>query len=74
VKLRWILLAIGLLAACTSPEATRVRAGGSGADVRNVGPVVRMHEGSDPYWHTRTIRGAGGPPLDAARQADSLSR
>jgi hypothetical protein len=74
VKLGWILLAMGLLAACTSPEATRVRAGGSGADVRNVGQVVRMHEGSDPYWHTPTIRGAGSPPLDSARQADRLSR
>jgi hypothetical protein len=45
----------GLLAACTSPEATRTRAGGPGADVGNRGPVVMLHDGADPYWHTPRV-------------------
>jgi hypothetical protein len=71
------VLAVALaatLAACASPEATRQRAGGRGADVGNVGPVVRMHEGSDPYWRTPTVRDVRPMPLDSARQADRLSR
>jgi hypothetical protein len=42
----------GVLVACTSPEATRMRAGGPGADTGNHGRVVQMHEGSSPYWRT----------------------
>jgi hypothetical protein len=42
----------GALAACTSPEATRMRAGGPGADTGNHGREVQMHEGSQPYWRT----------------------
>ena len=61
-------------AACASPEATRTRAQGRGADVRNVHEVVRMHEGSDPYWRTPKVAGIQAPPLDPARQADRLSR
>jgi hypothetical protein len=45
----------GLLAACTSPEATRTRAGGPGADVGNRGPVVVLHDGADPYWRTPRV-------------------
>ena len=63
-----------MVTACASPEATRVRGGGSGADVRNVGGVVAMHEGSDPYWRTPRVKGLAGPALDSARQADRLSR
>jgi len=75
VKLAWIVAALGLLlAACTSPEGTRMRGQGRGGDVRNVGEVARMHEGSDPYWHTPRARGVGTPPIDSARQADRLSR
>jgi hypothetical protein len=51
-------LALGLamvLAACTSPEATRTGAGGPGADTGNHGRVVEMHEGSQPYWSTRRL-------------------
>ena len=62
------------LGACASPEATRTRAHGQGADVRNVGPLVKMHEGSDPYWRTRRLSGIGGPPLEPARQVAQLSR
>ena len=42
----------GALAACTSPEATRMSAGGPGADTGNHGRIVQMHEGSNPYWRT----------------------
>lgn len=71
----WLALPLAAtLAACTSPEATRVRADGRGADVGNVGEVVRMHEGSDPYWRTPVVRGLGAMPLETARQADRLSR
>jgi hypothetical protein len=45
--------AIGVvLPACNSPEATRLRAGGPGADIGNRNPVLEMHEGSKPYWKT----------------------
>jgi len=65
---------IAVLAGCTSPEATRARAQGRGGDVGNVGPVVKMHEGSDPYWRTRRAPGIAGPSLEPARQAAQLSR
>ena len=74
---RATLLALPLivvLAGCTSPEATRARAQGRGGDVGNVGPVVKMHEGSDPYWRTRRVPGIDGPSLEPARQAAQLSR
>ena len=41
-----------LLAACNSPEATRMRSGGRGGDIGNRGAGVEMHEGSRPYWQT----------------------
>jgi len=69
-----VLPVVLLLAACTSPEATRTRAHGRGADVGNVGAVVKMHEGSDPYWRTHRLAGIGGPPLETSRQASQLSR
>jgi len=50
----WVVLA-GLCLGCTSPEATRTRAGGPGADVGNRGEIVSMHDGSDPYWGTPRI-------------------
>jgi hypothetical protein len=62
------LLALAALAACTSPEATRQRAGGSGADVGNRGRV-ELHAGADPYAKTpvlvpqaRTAEVAASPP------------
>jgi hypothetical protein len=45
---------LAALGACTSPEATRQRAGGPGADVGNRRDVVELHEGADPYWRTPT--------------------
>lgn len=62
------------LAACTSPEATRTRGGGPGADKGNRGDVVLMHEGSRPYAGTPRLIPTDPPPLDGARQAHLLSR
>jgi hypothetical protein len=51
-----LVVALSVTAGCTSPEATRLRAGGQGADVGNRGPV-QLHSGSDPFYRTPT-RGA----------------
>lgn len=69
-------LALGAIAVgCSSPEATRLRAGGAGADSGNRAPVVQMHEGSEPYWKTpRRLADRVQAPIDVARQADRLSR
>jgi len=70
-----VLVACAALAACRSPEATRTRGGGLGADVNNRPATARMHEGSQPYWKTpRRIDRKQQGPLDAAAQADRLSR
>ena len=69
-----VALAALACAACTSPEATRLRAGGPGADVGNHGRIVAMHEGSQPYWNTPRVPGIAGPSIEAASQADRLSR
>jgi hypothetical protein len=73
---RWMLVACVLVAlgACASPEATRMRGGGPGADVGNSAPTMMMHEGSDPYFGTkRLIEPYGQKDLAPARQADRLS-
>jgi hypothetical protein len=73
---RLILLVVAALTAiaCTSPEATRQRGGGPGADVGNRGPVVQLHEGSRPYYDTpRLIGSYGGADLEPGRQAHRLS-
>lgn len=62
------------LAACASPETTRTRGGGPGADVGNRGQVVEMHEGSQPFWKTPDLIPTKHPPLAPASQADQLSR
>ena len=67
-------LAVVALAACTSPEAERVRGGGPGADVGNRGNPVVMHEGSRPYAGTPNLIPAASPPLGPASQAATLSR
>ena len=73
-------LALGLalaaaLASCTSPESTRMRSGGPGADPGNRRGVVRMHEGAEPYWKTpKRLAERQQAPSDTARQADRLSR
>jgi hypothetical protein len=66
------LAALAMVAGC-SPEATRQRGGGPGADVGNHARIVEMHHGSYPYYGTpRRVR--SGAPIDAADQAARLSR
>lgn len=62
------------IAACSSPEVTRTRGGGPGADVGNRAKIVQMHEGSKPFEKTPKIISAKHPPLGPASQADQLSR
>jgi hypothetical protein len=62
------------LVACTSPETSRTRGGGPGADIGNRTEVVRMHEGADPFDKTPQIITTKHPPLATARHADQLSR
>jgi hypothetical protein len=47
-----LLAAALLLGGCPSPEASRARGGGPGADVRNVGDAVVLHGGSRPFYDT----------------------
>ncbi len=62
MRLRFLLLlallAVGLVAGCTSPEAKRIRGGGAGADVGNRTADVEMHAGSSPFYQT-PLKGAG---------------
>jgi formate-dependent nitrite reductase membrane component NrfD len=72
-----LLLGVGLLGTatgCGSPEATRMRGGGSGGDTGNHGKVVRMHEGSDPYHDTTRLTRLQGPPLAPASQAKTAEK
>lgn len=68
------LMACATLSACASPEATRSRGQGPGADVGNRPRVVKMHEGSDPFWNTPRRIAVEYPALEPARQASRLSR
>jgi hypothetical protein len=68
VELSCVILAVTLVG-CGSPEATRARGGGPGADVGNRGPTVYMHGGSEPYFETPRMlapRFAGGTAPDLA--------
>lgn len=67
-----IALFVGI-ASCASPEAARKR-GDAGADASNRGKVVRLHEGARPFENTPKKIPVQHPPLDAANQADQLSR
>jgi hypothetical protein len=62
------------LTACASPEITRTRGGGPGADVGNRTKFVQMHEGSRPFENTPKIIPTKHPPLAPATQANDLSR
>ena len=68
------LIVCGALPACTSPEATRSRGQGPGADIGNRKQVVKMHEGSDTFWKTPRRPNVEHATLEPARQADRLSR
>ncbi len=52
------LVAAGLVAGCTSPEAKRIRGGGPGADTGNRTADVELHAGSEPFYQT-PLKGAG---------------
>lgn len=67
------LLGWVLACGCTSPESTRGRGTGPGADPGNRGPVVEMHEGSWMFHRTPRKIGAGHPDLEPARQAQRLT-
>jgi hypothetical protein len=69
-----VLIAVLATAACTSPETTRTRGGGQGADIGNRSDVVRMHEGSRPYEGTPRIISAEHPSLESARHASQFNR
>ena len=65
----WIpLVAAGLAACATSPEAARARGGGPGADPGNHGAVVQIHDGNDIYYKTpcRTDKVKCSGPLQNA--------
>jgi hypothetical protein len=49
------LIALVVIAGCSSPEAQRVRAGGPGADVGNRSADVEIHEGAQPYYKTPVL-------------------
>jgi hypothetical protein len=54
----WMPLILAAVAACASPEASRARGGGAGADLGNHGAVVRVHAGNKIYYKTpcRTVK------------------
>ena len=50
-----VLLVAGATLGCTSPESTRTRGGGAGADVGNHPlDAVQLHAGNRIYYGTRT--------------------
>ncbi len=59
---------------CVSPESTRVRGGGPGADPLNHADVVKMHEGSSQYWRTPLLIDDEYPLLEPSEQARQMSR
>lgn len=63
-----------LLSACGSPEATRTQGGGPGGDTGNRPEIVRMHEGSRPYFETPHLLPGPPPALDSANQARGFGR
>ncbi len=63
MSLRGTLVIAALAAAlfaCSSPEATRSRGGGPGADVGNRRGEVQLHAGSSTYYGTPTAGGGIG--------------
>jgi hypothetical protein len=70
-----VLVVLGFLGAgCQSPEATRARAGGPGADRGNRSENVRMHEGSKPYYKTPELIPTKHPSLTGAQHAYETAR
>jgi hypothetical protein len=69
-----LVIMFTVVAGCTSPEATRTRGGGPGADVGNRAKTVQMHEGSKPYAETPQIIPTKHASTSPAAQAHELSR
>ncbi len=74
IRVPLLLAVCAVISGCASPEATRTRGGGPGADVGNRLPTVKLHEGSDPFWKTPQRIAVRHPPLDSARQARRFER
>lgn len=72
--LRMVITGVLLVLGCTSPEVTRTRGGGPGADVGNRQETVRLHEGARPFENTPKLIPGKPPPLEPANQADAISR
>jgi hypothetical protein len=53
--IRLLLGSLFLLPACSSPEASRTRGGGPGADVGNWRRPVELHAGAQPYLETPCV-------------------
>ncbi|HXL06101.1 MAG TPA: hypothetical protein VN964_04185 [Gemmatimonadales bacterium] len=53
-----LTLTFACMAACASPEASRVRGGGPGADPGNHDLVTELHAGAKMYYRTpcRTVK------------------
>jgi len=62
------------LAACNSPEASRIQGGGPGGDTGNRPAIVRMHEGSRPFHHTPRLLPSEHPDLGPASQAGAFGQ
>ena len=64
----WLTLTLAGLAGCASPEASRVRGGGPGADPGNHDRVTRLHAGARMYYHTpcRTVGVKCSGPMPAS--------
>jgi len=72
--LTFLCAALLSLAGCVSPEVTRTRGGGPGADTGNRTKTIDMHEGARPFYETPILIPTKHPPLEPANQADQLSR
>jgi hypothetical protein len=69
-----VLLLMLSAAGCESPEVARTRGGGPGADMGNRSKIVRMHEGSKPYYETPQIIPGQHAPVEGAQHAYEASR
>ena len=55
LMLPWLAFLLAMQTACMSPEASRSRGGGPGADVGNHGVPIRFHDGAEPYHDTPCV-------------------
>jgi hypothetical protein len=64
----WLAVLVTGLVSCASPEASRVRGGGPGADLGNHDLVAELHAGAKMYYHTpcRTVKVKCSGPLPAS--------